>query len=95
MIPSTWRRPADLVWCEDEGGGAYIVLPGTVEISVLSDTACLIWQCAQGRPNGDVVTHVADIEGVDPSVIRADVLACLEQLVELKLLVREIEESPK
>lgn len=82
----SWRRPTDLVWCEDAQGQAYVVTPGTAQIRVLSDNASLIWQCADAGTTEQVVLRVAERKHLDPAAIRADVVSCLGQLAELNLL---------
>lgn len=82
----SWRRPADVVWCEGADGEAYVVTPGGAQIRVLSDNASLIWQCADAGTTEQVVLRVAERTQLDPAAIRADVASCLEQLAELNLL---------
>ena len=84
-----YRKPDHVGWVVDEG--AVIVMHlGTGEWIGLPDQGAQVWQLLMERGDADeVVEELAQVYGVEPALIAADVGPLLEDLEARELLEKE------
>lgn len=93
-MTAPWSLPPDL-HCVTVDGRVCIYAPARAEVSVLNESAAMVWRSAPGLAGEAAVAGaVAELTGLLEKDVRADVEHVLAELVGLGLLVQEHRFAP-